>query len=136
MDVKAHEQADIEALPVSSVPAAFDSGHLYSPTDRFIDRTDYRPGALYDPMPESPSGNPKAWGEWWRNVAKTPTPDFLGLKPDDEITVQHVTSTGTGTVIATYRFGALVRYPMPEGADKPHGEMYISRRNTSGHWYP
>lgn len=131
-----NQQTDgLTTLPDSSVPAAFDRGHLYSPTALYIERIDYRPGTLHDPMPESPRGNPKAWGEWWKNVAKTPTPDFLGLKVGDEITVQHVTNTGPGTVIETHRFGAVVRYPMPEGADKSHDEMYVCRRNTSGHWY-
>ncbi|WP_158715888.1 hypothetical protein [Streptomyces sp. NRRL B-24720] len=53
--------------PISSVPAAFDRGHLYSPTlaltayavdDRYV--YDYRPGDLFEPMPASPTA-PKAW---------------------------------------------------------------------------
>lgn len=126
---------DLGTLPDSAVPAAFDRGHLYSPTAASAEHINYRPGTLHDPMQESPRGNPKAWVEWWKNVAITPTPDFLGLKAGDEITIQHVTSTGPGTVIETHRFGAVVRYPMPKGANKPHEEMYVCRRNADGHWY-
>lgn len=128
-------------LPSSSVPAALDRGHLYSPTlsltqyaldDRYI--YDYRPGDLYEPMPEAPR-NPKAYAWWSRNIARVSVPDFLGLHAGDQITIQHVTSVGPGEVVATQRAGAVARYPMPEGADKPYGEMYIRRRNSDGHWY-
>lgn len=134
-----------QTLPVSSVPAAFDRGHLYSPdrsqTQYALDERyiyDYRPGDLFEPMPEAPRGNPKAWIWWWKNVAKVETPDFLGLRVGDEITVQHVTSVGPGQVIGTYRFGAVIRYPLPVSnlTDRKHDEMIVSRRNTSGHWYP
>lgn len=136
---------DLTVWPESSVPAAFDRGHLYSPT---IDQTryalderytyDYRPGDLFEPMPESPRGNPKAWIWWWRNVAKQVVPDFLGLRVGDQITVQHVTSVGPGEVIETHRCGAVVRYPLPVSnlTRRTHDEMYVRRRNDAGHWYP
>ncbi|MFI9040937.1 hypothetical protein [Streptomyces sp. NPDC053726] len=90
----------MSVLPQSSVPAAFDRGHLYSPTlnltkyaldDRYV--YDYLPGDLYEPMPGAPRGNPKAWAWWWQNIATTPVPDFLGLRVGDRISVQHVTCT-------------------------------------------
>ncbi|MEU4507358.1 hypothetical protein [Streptomyces sp. NPDC024089] len=132
-------------LPQSSVPAAFDRGHLYSPTlgltkyaldDRYV--YDYRPGDLYEPMPEAPRGNPKAWAWWWQNIAAAPVPDFLGLRVGDHISVQHVTCTGPGEVIATERGGAVVRYPLAKSdlTRRTHSEMYIRRRNNAGHWYP
>ncbi|WP_433855149.1 hypothetical protein [Streptomyces kronopolitis] len=62
-------------------------------------------------------------------------PDFLGLQSGDKITIQHVTSVGPGEVIETKRYGAVVRYPMPEGADRPFGETLVRRRNDAGHWY-
>lgn len=132
-----------QEYPVSSVPAAFDRGHLYSP-DRGLTRYalderyvyDYRPGDLFEPMTEAPRGNPKAWVWWYRNIAKIDVPDFLGLRIGDEVTIQHVCSVGSGTVVATYRFGAQVRYATPEGAEEPFGFMTVSRRNTGGHWYP
>jgi hypothetical protein len=131
------------ALPESSVPAAFDRGHLYSPTadvtrytldDRYS--YDYRPGNDFEPMPDAPRGDGKAFAWWWRNVASIDAPDFLGLRAGDEITIQHVTSTGPGVVTATRRSGAVVRYPLPRGGDRTHAEMYVRRRNTAGHWYP
>lgn len=126
-------------LPVSSVPAAFDRGHLYSPT---LDLTayalnpayiyDYRPGDLFEPMPPAPhGGKPFAW--WWNNVAKVDTPDFLGLHVGDEITVHNVSSTTIGTVLVTWRAGALVRYPYPSPSKT--GETIVRRRNDAGHWY-
>lgn len=132
---------DLTALPVSAVPAAFDRGHLYSPTldltrcaldERYL--YDYRPGDLYEPMPDAPRGNPKAFAWWWLNVARIPVPDFLGLRVGDQITIQHVTSVGAGEVIETHRCGAVVRYPFPDPIKS--GEMYVRRRNTAGHWYP
>lgn len=136
---------DVQEYPVSSVPAAFDRGHLYSPhqglTQYALDERyiyDYRPGDLFEPMSEAPRGNPKAWVWWWRNVARAETPDFLGLRVGDEITVQHVTSVGPGRVIGTYRHGAVIRFPLPVSnlTDRTHDEMIVSRRNTDGHWYP
>lgn len=134
---------ELKVLPKSSVPAAFDRGHLYSPTLALTCYAlvggyiyDYRPGDLYEPMPASPA-EPKAWAWWWRNVAATPVPDFLGLRLGDQISIQHVTGTGPGEVIATERAGALVRYPLPESdfSTRTHAEMYIRRRNDAGHWY-
>lgn len=136
---------DYKALPVSSVPAAFDRGHLYSPT---LDLTryalddsyayDYRPGDLYEPMPEAPRGDPKGFAWWWLNIAKATVPDFLGLRVGDQITIQHVTDVGPGEVIETRRHGATVRYPLPASSltERTHDEMYVRRRNDAGHWYP
>lgn len=129
-------------LPQSSVPAAFDRGHLYSPTldqtryaldDRYI--YDYRPGDLFEPMPPAPR-DPKGFAWWHRNIAKESVPDFLGLRVGDHITIQHPCESGPGEVIETQRRGAVVRYPMPRGAEKPYTEMYVRRRNDAGHWYP
>ncbi|MFI5808692.1 hypothetical protein [Streptomyces sp. NPDC051561] len=125
--------------PRSSVPAAFDRGHLYSPTlaqtalsldDRYA--YDYRPGDLFEPMPAAPC-EPKAYRRWWRNSAHVTTPDFLGLRPGDTLTVQHVTSVGPGTVLATWRAGAWVEYPYSAPAE--YGRTLVRRRNNSGHWY-
>lgn len=132
-----------QVLPKSSVPAAFDRGHLYSPTldlakyaldDRYI--YDYRPGDLFEPMPSAPRGDGKAFAWWWKNTARQAAPDFLGLRTGDEVTIQHPTSVGQGVVVETLRCGAVVRYLMPDGASRPHGEMRVSRRNSDGHWYP
>jgi hypothetical protein len=137
---------DLLTLPVSSVPAALDRGHLYSPTtsltkyaldERYL--YDYRPGDLFEPMPDAPRGDGKAFAWWWRNVAQQVVADFLGLMPGDVITIQHVTSVGPGEVIETYRHGARVRYPLPVSknlTNRTHDEMYVSRRNDAGHWYP
>lgn len=134
--------ADLAALPQSSVPAAFDRGHLYSPTldqtryaldDRYI--YDYRPGDLFEPMPAAPMA-PKDFGWWFRNIAREPAPDFLGLRVGDQVTLQHVCDVGPGEVMETHRHGAVVRYRMPEGGERTHDEMYVSRRNDGGHWYP
>ncbi|MEU6979654.1 hypothetical protein [Streptomyces sp. NPDC046371] len=122
-------------LPVSSVPAAFDREHLYSPSAGTAELIEHRPGDVFGPLPTSPRGNPTAWKEWWTQHASTPTPDYLGLKAGDEITIQHASTTGPGTVLSTCRFGAIVRYPMPKGTDKPHSEMYVTARNQHGHWY-
>lgn len=133
---------DIATLPKSSVPAALDRGHLYSPTldvtryaldDRYS--YDYRPGDLYEPMPPAPRGDSKAFGWWAWNIARATVPDFLGLRVGDQITIQHVTSVGPGEVIATQRAGAVVRYPLPKGSSKPFVEMQVRRRNADGHWY-
>jgi hypothetical protein len=133
---------DLTVLPQSSVPAAFDRGHLYSPTrdltrlaldERYV--YDYRPGDLFEPMPQAPRGNPKDWAWWWHNVARVDAPDFLGLRVGDRITIQEV-SVGEGEVVETYRCGAVVRCPLPPGGDKPYAEMYVRRRNDAGHWYP
>lgn len=133
----------MDTLPKSSVPAAFDRGHLYSPTldltkyaldDRYI--YDYRPGDIFEPMPSVPRYDPPAFAWWWSSIASQPAPDFLGLHAGDEVTVQHPTGAGPGVVVATLRCGAVVRYPMPEGASRPHAQIRVSRRNCDGHWYP
>jgi hypothetical protein len=138
-----NEQQIVAALPASSVPAALDRGHLYSPTldltkcaldERYI--YDYRPGDLFEPMPSAPRGDGKAFARWWNNVARLAAPDFLGLRAGDKVTIQHPTSVGPGVVVETLRCGAIVRYPMPKGADRPHAEIRVSRRNCDGHWYP
>lgn len=131
---------DLTELPDSSVPAAFDRGHLCSPTSDYLkyalaDRYDYRPGNDFEPMPPAPHGG-KAFAWWFRNTAKVDVPDFLGLRVGDEVTIQHVCSVDSGTVVATWRFGAQVRYLMPEGAEEPYGYMTVGRRNHLGHWYP
>ena len=136
---------DLTTYPVSSVPAAFDRGHLYSPTTTHLAWAldpgilyDYRPGNDFEPMPEAPRGNPKAWAWWWKNTAKVETPDFLGLRAGDGITVQHVGSVGPGEVVSTWRYGAVVRYPLPVSnlTNRTHSEMVVRRRNDAGHWYP
>lgn len=135
---------DLTVLPVSAVPAAFDRGHLYSPTldltryaldDRYV--YDYRPGDLYEPMPAAPTP-PREWAWWRQNIASETVPDFLGLRVGDQISIQHVTSTGPGEVIETRRNGAIVRYPLPESnlTTRRHDDMLVRRRNTGGHWYP
>ncbi|GAA2439200.1 hypothetical protein [Streptomyces glaucus] len=120
-------------LPVSSVPAAYDRDHLYSPKANTAAVVDHRPGDQFPPLPPSPS-EPKAWYAWWRTEASVPTPDYLGLEPGDVITV---VDTGTATVVSTCRFGAVVRYELPpsEWRDKEHAEMYVTARNQFGHWY-
>lgn len=132
--------ADLTALPVSAVPAAFDRGFLYSPTLNLTCRApdgshlfDYRPGDLFEPMPDAPRGDPQGFAWWWDNIARTPVPDFLGLRAGDRITIQHATSTGPGEVLETVRFGALVRYPYPDSSRS--GQMYVHRRNDNGNWY-
>ncbi|MFF3787129.1 hypothetical protein [Streptomyces sp. NPDC001933] len=120
-------------LPLSSVPAAYDREHLYSPKAGTAEYVDHRPGDRFAPLPASPYG-PKAWGTWWRTEANVPTPDFLGLEPGDEITVVGDTAA---TVVSTCRLGAVVRYELPPSpwATETHGEMYVTRRNHFGHWY-
>lgn len=120
-------------LPVSSVPAAYDREHLYSPKANTAAVVDHRPGNQFPPLATSPSA-PKAWRGWWRTEASVSTPDYLGLEPGDVITVVGET---TATVVSTCRFGAVVRYELPRSpwADKTHGEMYVTARNQFGHWY-
>jgi len=126
---------DLTTLPVSSVPAAFDREHLYSPSAGTAELIDHRPGDAFGPLPQSPRGNPAAWKEWWITHASASTADYLGLKAGDQITIQHASSTGPGTVLSTCRFGAIVQCPMPQGSEKPHSEMYVTARNQFGHWY-
>jgi len=134
---------NLTAYPDSAVPAAFDRGHLYSPN---LDQTryaldpgiayDYRPGNDFEPMPDSPRGDGKAWVWWRRNTAMIPAADFLGLRIGDEITIHHVSGPPSpATVLATYRHHAVIRYPMPEGASEPYAETWVNTRNSDGHWY-
>ncbi|WP_399554034.1 hypothetical protein [Streptomyces anulatus] len=119
-------------LPVSSVPAAYDREHLYSPKEGTAEYISHRPGDVFGPLPVSRPG--KVWRRWWDTEGSTPTPDFLGLERGDVITVVDV---GTVTVVSTCRFGALVRFEVPVGAwnRKPYAEMYVTARNQFGHWY-
>lgn len=134
---------DLATLPDSAVPAAFDRGHLYSPT---LTQTryaldpgyvyDYRPGNDFEPMPDSPRGDGRAWAWWRRNIAMIPTVDFLGLHAGDNITMHDLHGNHTpATVLATYRHHAVIRYPMPEGASEPYAETWVNTRNSDGHWY-
>ncbi|MFD7205919.1 hypothetical protein [Streptomyces sp. NPDC059893] len=134
---------DLTTLPESSVPAAFDRGRLYSPTlgltryaldDRYT--YDYRPGDLYEPMPEAPR-EPKAYAWWSQNIASQPVPDYLGLRVGDRVTVHLVSSVGLGEVIETLRRGAVVRYPLPASnfSTRTHSETHVRCRNSDGHWY-
>lgn len=120
-------------MPTSSVPAAYDREHLYSPKEGTAELVDHRPGDAFAPMPTAPR-EPKAWGTWWRTEASVPTPDFLGLVPGDVITVVRA---NTATVMSTCRFGAIVRYELPASpwATETHASMYVTRRNQYGHWY-
>ncbi|MEU5748290.1 hypothetical protein ABZ804_22460 [Streptomyces sp. NPDC047726] len=120
-------------LPVSSVPAAYDREHLYSPKADTIEWIDYRPGDRFAPLPRSPR-EPKAWGAWWRTEANVATPDFLGLETGDVITLA---DGDTATVVSTCRFGAVVRYALPpcEWRDEEHAQQYVTARNQFGHWY-
>lgn len=137
---------DTLTLPQSAVPAALDRGHLYSPTlsltryaldDRY--RYDYRPGDLFEPMPEAPRGNPAEYRRWWDSAAMVETPDFLGLRVGDTISMHSLQGNHyPATVTATYRHHASVRYELPEGhfsgADRVV-RTYVNRRNAEGHWY-
>ncbi|MFI7415271.1 hypothetical protein ACIBU0_42225 [Streptomyces sp. NPDC049627] len=131
--VKLRRPLALGELPVSSVPAAYDREHLYSPQADTAAVVDHRPGDRFAPLPRSPH-QPKAWGAWWREQASTPTPDFLGLETGDVITLH---DGDTATVVSTCRFGAVVRYALPpsEWRDEEHAEMYVTRRNQFGHWY-
>ncbi|MFF8696308.1 hypothetical protein ACF08W_29255 [Streptomyces sp. NPDC015144] len=120
-------------LPVSSVPAAYDREHLYSPKANTASVVDHRPGDQFAPLPVSPSA-PKAWGAWWRSEASVSTPDYLGLEPGDVITLH---DGDTATVVSTCRFGAVVRYALPpsEWRGEEYAEQFVTARNQFGHWY-
>lgn len=129
----AADDAATAALPDSAVPAAHDRGHLYSPGANTVAAgITYRPGTQHQPLPPCPSSGGPAFRAWLDTV-KQPATDYLGLRTGDRITVQD--PSGTGEVIATHRFGAVVRYPMPDGAAEPYAEMYVRSRNHNGHWY-
>ncbi|MFB6629935.1 hypothetical protein ACFCWY_08575 [Streptomyces sp. NPDC056362] len=121
-------------LPASSVPAAYDREHLYSPRAGTAELVEHRPGDVFGPLPGPPHGS-EAFAAWWRDEASTPTPDYLGLVAGDELTIAHPSKPGPGTVLSTCRAGARVRFPLPPGADRPHAEMYVRSRNQFGHWY-
>jgi hypothetical protein len=134
---------DTQALPQSAVPAALDRGHLYSPA---LDLTryaldpgvayDYRPGDLFEPMPPAPRGDGEAFARWWQGTALVETPDFLGLRAGDTISVHSLQGDHfPAGVTATYRHHASVRYPAPEWSDEPYVRTYVTRRNADGHWY-
>ena len=133
---------DITVLPESSVPAAFDRGHLYSPTTTHLAWAlnpsydyDYRPGNDFEPMPEAPR-DPKGLSWWRKNHAMIPVADFLGLRVGDEVSLHSLHGNHTpATVVATYRDRAVVRYPMPEGSKEPYAQSWVNRRNAEGHWY-
>ncbi|MFJ2397466.1 hypothetical protein ACIOTI_32570 [Streptomyces sp. NPDC087843] len=55
-------------MPTSSVPAAYDREHLYSPKEGTAELVDHRPGDAFTPLPTAPR-EPKAWGTWWRSEA-------------------------------------------------------------------
>jgi hypothetical protein len=139
------EPVDLTTLPDSAVPSAFDRGHLYSPTldvtayatdPRYNGTYDYRPGNDFEPMPEAPRGDGKAYMWWSRNVAKIPVADFLGLQVGDTIAMHHHQGPIEGcTVTATYRSCAHVRYPNPPGAKEPYAVCFVSTRNPAGRWY-
>ncbi|MEU6462191.1 hypothetical protein [Streptomyces sp. NPDC046976] len=120
-------------LPVSSVPAAYDREHLYSPRANTAAVVDHRPGDRFAPLPRTPHA-PKAWGAWWRTEANVSTPDFLGLETGDVIAL---VDGDTATVVSTCRYGAVVRYELPpcEWRSKEHAEQYVTARNQFGHWY-
>lgn len=136
---------DLTAHPDSAVPSAFDRGHLYSPTltqTRWAldGRYDYRPGNDFEPMPDSPRGDGKAWAWWRTNIALVPAVDFLGLYAGDEITLHCLNGyRDPATVTATFRYGALVRFPLPVSHSNPDGtrtaERYVRCRNDHGDWY-
>ena len=133
---------DTLTLPVSAVPAALDRGHLYSPTLELTRYAldghgyDYRPGDLFEPMPDAPRGDGKAFAWWWRHTACVETPDFLGLRVGDTISMHSLQGDHfPAPVTATYRHHASVRYPAPEGSDEPYVRTYVKTRNADGHWY-
>jgi hypothetical protein len=137
------DMTDLLTLPASSVPAAFDRGFLYSPTQSLtryaLDERyayDYRPGDLFEPMPEAPRGNPVAYRRWWEHSAMVETPDFLGLRVGDTISMHSFQGDHyPATVTATYRHHASVRYPAPKGSKEPWVRTYVKTRNADGHWY-
>jgi hypothetical protein len=134
---------DLTVLPDSAVPAAFDRGHLYSPTLSLTAYAlnpsyiyDYRPGNDFEPLPEAPR-SPKGWAWWRKNHAINPVTDFLGLRVGDEISLHSLQGSEPtrATVVATYRHHAVYRYPNPEGSTEPFTQSWVNRRNDAGHWY-
>jgi hypothetical protein len=136
---------DTQTLPQSAVPAALDRGHLYSPTlslTRYaLDpcaHYDYRPGDLFEPMPETPRGNPADYRRGWEGAAMVESPDFLGLRAGDTVTMHSLHGDHFPAVVAaTYRHHASVRYELPglwSGKDRTV-QTYVTRRNADGQWY-
>lgn len=119
-------------LPTASaVPAALDRGHLHSPTDPA--GAEYQPGTMHGPMPAPrPPHDPEAFRTWWHETARVPVPDYLGLTAGDTLTIELGNGQATGTVLRTYRFGALVSF---RNGDIENDEMYVTARNQHGHWY-
>lgn len=136
------QAVDLTVLPDSAVPAAFDRGHLYSPTTTHMAWAldprydyDYKPGNDYEPLPDAPR-DPKGWAWWRKNHAMVPVADFLGLRVGDEFDLHSLQGAPTkATVTATYRHHAVYRYPRPEGSQEPYAYGWVNRRNAEGHWY-
>ncbi|MFD9690403.1 hypothetical protein ACFXPX_36810 [Kitasatospora sp. NPDC059146] len=121
------------SFPASSVPVAFDAGHLHSPTaDDVAAGIDFRPGDRFEPMAPTPSGGVREKAAWWRTVANVGTPDFLGLVTGSTIAVELSGSPTPGVVISTFRAGARVQTALPDGT---RIELTVSRRHPSGYWY-
>ncbi|MFD8488681.1 hypothetical protein [Streptomyces sp. NPDC059712] len=140
---EAKQQAvDLTILPDSAVPAAFDRGHLYSPTTTHMAWAldpgyvyDYQPGNDFEPLPEAPR-DPKGWAWWRQNHASVPTADFLGLRVGDEISLHSLQGTPTKvTVTSTCRHHACYRYPSPIGSEEPYRYGWANRRTADGDWY-
>ncbi|MFH8805280.1 hypothetical protein ACH4F6_38025 [Streptomyces sp. NPDC017936] len=134
---------DTQQLPQSAVPAALDRGHLYSPTLALTRYAldpgvgyDYRPGELFEPMPEAPRGDGEAFARWWRSAALVESPDFLGLRTGDTVTLHSLQGDHfPATVVATCRHHASVRYPASEWSSEPYVQTYVTHRNAEGQWY-
>lgn len=138
----AEQTVDLTVLPDSAVPAAFDRGHLYTPTTTHLAWAldpgydyDYRAGNDFEPLPEAPR-DPEGWVWWRKNHAMVPTSDFLGVRIGDEIFLHSLQGNHElATVTATYRHHAVVRYPMPDGSKEPYAQTWVNRRNAEGQWY-
>lgn len=134
-----------QALPQSAVPAALDRGHLYSPkqslTRYALDPAvlyDYRPGDLFEPLPEAPRGDAAGYMRWWENEATVETPDFLGLRAGDTVVMHSLQGNHFPAVVtATCRHHASVRYEIPGLWSKGAREVrtYVTHRNAEGQWY-
>lgn len=135
-----------QTLPQSAVPAALDRGHLYSPklslTRYALDPAvlyDYRPGDLFEPLPEAPRGDAAGYMWWWENAAKEPTPDFLGLRAGDTIVMHSLQGNHFPAVVtSTCRHHAYVRYELTGSVFSEEGrvvETYVDRCNADGQWY-
>lgn len=122
--------------PASSVPAAFDDGHLYSPDAQAVaSGIEFRPGSRFPPVPEAAAGDLRARAAWWRTEAGAAAPDFLGLKNGDVVTVRHGQFLGPATVVSTCRSHARAQYALRGDPDGPKAEVSVSRRSPQGHWY-